>query len=78
MSVAGDIRVEIQDETGKPFPGFSLSEAQLQIGNEIERTVSWSTGSDVSALAGRPIKLRFVMRDADLFAIRFVERKTHQ
>ena len=33
--------------------------------------VPWEGRSDVSKLAGRPVRLRFVMKDADLFSIRF-------
>ncbi len=37
----------------------------------IEEVVKWKTGSDVSALAGQTVRLRFVMKDADLYALRF-------
>ena len=37
----------------------------------IERAVKWKEGSDLGALAGRPVRLRFVMREADLFSFRF-------
>lgn len=70
-SAAGEIRVEIQDPSGSPLPGFALDDAIMLIGNEIERTVSWKAGSDVSRLAGRPVRLRFVMKDADLYSLRF-------
>lgn len=72
-SAAGGIRVEIQDPSGTPIPGFSLDDAQEQIGNEIERVVSWKKGSDVSSLSGRPVRLRFALKDADLYAIQFAE-----
>jgi hypothetical protein len=72
-SAAGGIRVEVQDEAGKPIPGYSLKESRETIGNEIERAVAWQDGSDVSRLAGKTIRLRFVMKDADLFALRFAE-----
>lgn len=72
-SAAGDVRVEIQDAAGTPIPAHALADAREQIGNEIERVVTWKEGSDLAALAGRPIRLRFVMKDADLFAIRFVD-----
>jgi hypothetical protein len=68
---AGGIRVEIQDADGKPLPGFALAEAVETIGDEIGRVVRWKGGSDVSALAGKPVRLRFVMKDADLYALRF-------
>ncbi|MCB1061844.1 MAG: hypothetical protein KDN20_02855 [Verrucomicrobiae bacterium] len=70
-SAAGGIRVEIQDVEGKAIPGFSLAEAREQIGNEIERVVSWKGGSDVSSLAGKAVRLRFELKDADLFAFKF-------
>jgi hypothetical protein len=70
-SAAGDIRVEIQDAEGHPLPGFSLDDASELIGNEIERAYSWKASDDVSSLAGKPIRLRFVLRDADLFSFHF-------
>ncbi|MHB8897976.1 MAG: hypothetical protein ACYC6Y_04455 [Thermoguttaceae bacterium] len=70
-SAAGGIRVEIQTPDGKPAAGFALDECREQIGNEIDRIVSWKGGDDVSALAGRPVRLRFVMNDADLYALQF-------
>lgn len=70
-SAAGGIRVEIQDAGGKPIPGFSMEDANEQIGNEIDRVVSWEGGSDVSALAGKPVRLRLAIKDADLYAFRF-------
>ncbi len=70
-SAAGGIRVEIQDESGKPIPGYAQATATELIGNEIERVVSWKNGSNVSALAGRTIRLRFILKDADLYALQF-------
>lgn len=79
---AGSVRVEIQDDNpaheladpeppGKPIPGYTLDDCPEIIGDEIERVVRWKHGPDVSALAGRPIRLRFVMKDADLYSLRF-------
>ena len=70
-SAPGSIRVEIQDASGKPVPGYDLAQSVETIGNEIERAVSWKSGSDLSRLAGKPVRLRFVMRDAELYALRF-------
>jgi hypothetical protein len=68
---AGGLRAEIRDATGAPVPGFALSDAVEQVGDEIERPLAWKNGRDVSALAGRPVSLRFVMKDADLYSLRF-------
>jgi hypothetical protein len=70
-SAAGSIRVEIQDEAGRPMPGHALEECEVIYGDAHERRVAWKQGSDVSALQGRPVRLRFVLEDADLFAMRF-------
>src|SRR5262249_13461073 len=70
-SAAGSVKVEIQDEQGRRVPGFSLADAREIVGDQIERVVTWKQGSDVQQLAGKPVRLRFVMKDADLFSLRF-------
>ena len=70
-SAAGGLRVEIQDGKGQPIPGFSLEECPEIIGDEISRVVSWKRGSEVGSLAGETVRLRFVMKDADLYSLRF-------
>lgn len=70
-SAAGGIRVEVQESDGTPIPGLALADCRELIGNEIERPVSWA-GGDLARVAGRAVRLRFVMRDADLYALRFV------
>ncbi|MDA1013094.1 MAG: hypothetical protein O3A00_01425 [Planctomycetota bacterium] len=70
-SAAGGVRVEIQNAAGKPLPGFSTADCQEIIGDEIERVVRWKAGSDVGPLAGQPVRLRFVMNDADLYSLQF-------
>jgi hypothetical protein len=70
-SAAGGVRVELQDAAGKPVPGFALADAVETIGNETDRVVRWKAGSDVSGLAGKPVRLRFVMKDARLYAYQF-------
>jgi hypothetical protein len=72
-SAGGGVRVEIQSADGKPIPGYALADCPEIIGDETDRTVSWKAGADVSALTGREIRLRFVMKDADLYSLRFVK-----
>jgi len=71
---AGSLRVEIQNLAGEPQPGFTLADCPEHIGDQIDRVVTWRTGPEVGALAGAPIRLRFVMKDADLFSFRFRDR----
>jgi hypothetical protein len=70
-SAAGGIRVEIQDADGKPVPGHALADSLEIIGDDVARVVAWKGGTDVSKLAGRPVRLRFLLRDADLYSLRF-------
>jgi hypothetical protein len=70
-SAAGSIRVEIQAPDGKPMEGFALADCPEIYGDAIQRVVGWQGGSDVSKLAGRPVRLRLVMRDADLYSLCF-------
>ena len=68
---AGSLRVEITDKNGKPFAGYSLADSRELIGDFIEREVEWKNGPDVKPLAGKALRLRFVLKDADLYSIRF-------
>ncbi len=70
-SAAGSVRVEIQDADGKALPGFSAGDCEETFGDSLERAVFWKGGGDVSALAGKTARLRFVLCDADVFAFRF-------
>ena len=70
-SAPGFVQVEVQDADRKPIPGYNLNDCPEIIGDEIERAVRWTSGSDVSALAGKPVRLRFVLKDANLYSFRF-------
>jgi len=70
-SVAGEVRVEIQDAAGVPLPGFELENCDPTFGDAIDRPVVWRNGMDVGALSGRPVRLRYVLRDADVYSFRF-------
>ena len=70
-SAAGSVRVELQDAEGQPVAGYSLQDSREMYGDEIEGVVIWRGIAELGGMAGRPVRLRFVMRDADLFALRF-------
>lgn len=70
-SAAGKIIIEIQDEDGKPVPGFTMAEAQEIIGDETKRIVSWNGMTEVSRLASKPIRLKIFLKDADIFSLKF-------
>ena len=71
----GEVQVEIQDENGKPVPGFSLADSDLiHSANEINRPVTWNRVSALEKLSGKTIRLHFVLRDTDLYAFQFRDR----
>ena len=67
----GKLRVEIRRADGTPVTGYALADAVPLTGDEIDGVAGWKLGSDVSALAGVPVQLRFVLDNADLFAMQF-------
>lgn len=70
-SAAGSLRVEVQDAGGQPLPGLALADCDEIWGDAIERVVSWQRRTELKDLAGQPLRLRFLLRDADLYALRF-------
>ena len=70
-SAADSIRIELRDATGAAIDGFALDDCDLIIGDDVDRAVTWKGNTDVSRTARRPIRLRFAMKDADLYSLRF-------
>ncbi len=70
-SAAGYIKVEMLDLQGNILAGYKLEDSKELIGNEIEKAVSWKGNPDLGKLAGSPVRLRLVMKDADLYSLKF-------
>ncbi len=70
-SAAGDVRVEVQDARGHVIEGYALDDCHEVWGDDLARTVKWGDTTDLSRLSGQPVRLRFVIRDADLYSIQF-------
>jgi len=68
---AGSVRVEVQDAAGAPLPGLALGNCREIAGDDVARAVRWADDAALGRHAGRPVRLRFVMRDADVYALRF-------
>lgn len=65
-SAAGSVYVEIADKNGKTFNEFRSCEL---FGNSIDREVDFD--GDLATMSGKPIKLRFIMSDADIYSFKF-------
>lgn len=70
-SAFGSLRVELQDTDGQPIPHFTLDDSLELYGDTVARAACWKNDPDLSAHAGQPVRLRFVMRDTDLYSIKF-------
>ncbi len=70
-SAAGDIRVEILDADSRPIEGYTQADADGFFGDSIDHSLTWNGKTDVSPLAGKPIRLRFLLQDADLYSYQF-------
>ena len=70
-SAAGSIRCEIQTAAGGPLPGFSMAECDEIYGDHVERPVAWHGRTELKQFVGRPVRLKLVLNDADLYSLRF-------
>ena len=70
-SGAGGIWVEIQDSNGQPLENYTEADCHEVFGDEIQRKVAWKRRDNVKHLASTPVRLRFVLKDANLFSFRF-------
>ncbi|HEX7901474.1 MAG TPA: LamG-like jellyroll fold domain-containing protein [Planctomycetota bacterium] len=67
LNFKGAVKVSILDASGQPCPGFEGAEVT---GDAVDRELPW----DVSALEGKPVRLRFELKDAKVFAFQFAPR----
>ena len=67
----GTVEVELLKD-GRPAEGFSSADCDAFHGDEIRHTVSWKGKTDVVPFSGKPVRLRFSLKNAKLFAFQFV------
>ena len=70
-SATGFIKAEILDVNMHPVKGFRLTDCVEKFGDEISGVVNWREDIQMSTLAGKIIRIKFFMKDADLYAFRF-------
>jgi hypothetical protein len=69
---AGEARVELRDETGRPLPGFSLAECDPITQDSLASSVSWRGRSDVTSLARGNVVAHIEFRNTALYAMQIV------
>jgi len=64
----GQLRAELTDESGNPIAPFTLDNCEVLSANSTLAQVRWSAGDDLTALAGRPVRIRFQLTNGALYA----------
>jgi hypothetical protein len=67
----GSILVELLDVDGEPIKKFAGEQSVQLNGNSVRMPVRWDKNPDLGALSGKPLKIRFKMRDCKLYAFQF-------
>lgn len=65
--VGGELKAAVLDEAGAVLPGFAEEDCTAWKGDSTRQRLSWK-GGDLTALAGKPVRFRFSMRDGELYA----------
>lgn len=64
----GRLTVEILDESGKIIAPFNRADCRTISGDTTKREVRWDSAPDLSAVAGKPVRLRFHLANGALYA----------
>ena len=63
------LAVEVLDENGNPIEGFTQKECvALKKVDSTKQQIVWKNNKDLSSLAGKNIRLKFYVKNADLYA----------
>jgi len=66
---AGTLKAELLDAaTGAVIPGYTLADSVALQADSVRAKLQWQGGSDLSALAGSSVKIRFSVQNADLYS----------
>lgn len=67
----GGVRVALLDAAGNQISGFGRSDCDWINVDSIDHAVTWKSGTNLEALAGKPVRIEFNLRNARLFAYQF-------
>lgn len=74
--VSGALKVELLDEGGNPISGYSADKC-FAVADGVDSTVEWQSGSDLSALQGQTVALRFVSTNTELYSFTIEDTATN-
>jgi hypothetical protein len=67
----GRLKAELQDQSGKPLPGFALADVADTRGDGIELAVRWRGDPSLKSAAGRAVRLKLELTNGSLYGFRF-------
>ena len=76
--VEGSLRIGIFREDGTQIDGYEVADCESLRGDDVRMRVRWRDEQDVGAFSGSPVRLKFELSDAKLFAFQFMESRSAQ
>jgi len=64
----GELRVELRDEFGAVIEGYGAADSAPLGADSTAAAMAWQHGPSVLALRHRPVRLRFLLRNARLYS----------
>ena len=64
----GSVAVAVLDEHGIQHEGFPRADCALFDGDSVDHRVTWRTKTSLDDLRGRPARLKFYLRNAELYS----------
>ncbi len=71
-SAAGMLKVALCHEDGSEMNGFGFEDMEPMWGDDLDRSVVWKNDKGIAQFSGRPVRIKFYLKDADLYAFRFL------
>ena len=65
------IKVELLDSNGSVINGYSKNDCTTINSDNVEHTVSWTGGSDISSLAGQEIQVKIYTKGSKVYSLQF-------
>ncbi|MGE3316177.1 MAG: hypothetical protein AB7O26_13760 [Planctomycetaceae bacterium] len=69
----GNFVAELQDESGKPLPGFRFADGVPMSGDGLELPVHWAN-RDLSSIQGKTVRVKFEVANGSLYGFQFGTR----
>lgn len=67
-SSIGYVKVILLDEAGNELPGFGAADAAGICGDLIDVPVKWTSGRSIKELGNKTVRIKFIVRDADIYS----------